>query len=143
MKSLMIFWAIVTVVLFIIECLSSQLISIWFAVGGLVSLILASFNASIEMQILTFLAISIIMLLLVRPFCNKYLEQHITKTNAQQVIGSKVIALSDFKDGEGRVQADGMDWRARVEGDMPIFKGDELKVKDLVGVTLIVKKEKE
>lgn len=63
------FWGILFVLTVVAEIASQQLISIWFAAGSLVALIVALFGAPIWLQALLFVAVSALLLLLTRSAC--------------------------------------------------------------------------
>lgn len=54
----------------------------------------------------------------------------------QQLVGARAIALSDFREGRGRVHIHGEAWGAR--GDEAIGSGDTVTVRDVDGLTLVV-----
>ena len=64
-------WIAVIVIAVIVEAASVQLLSVWFALGGLVALILSIFNISTTIQIIVFAAVSIISLILFLDFLAK------------------------------------------------------------------------
>ena len=61
-------WLVAMVVLLIVEAMVPGLISIWFAIGALAALISALFHAPLWLQLVWFFAISILTLVLTRPF---------------------------------------------------------------------------
>ena len=66
------FWVLAVIFFVILEGVSVQLTSIWFAVGAVVSLLLSFFIGSIWAQIWVFLIVSFLCLLAVRPLAKKY-----------------------------------------------------------------------
>ena len=64
-------WAAVIAVALIVEIASVQLLSIWFALGGVVALILCLFSVSPAVQITVFIAVSVISLLVFWPIARK------------------------------------------------------------------------
>ena len=69
-----VFWLVAMVVLLIVEAAVPGLISIWFAIGALAALISALFHAPIWLQLVWFLVVSILTLILTRPFVKKYVN---------------------------------------------------------------------
>lgn len=59
-------------------------------------------------------------------------------TGAQQMVGTRADAHSDFVDGEGRVFVHGEIWRGR--SDDEVRKGDRVRVRSVDGLTLVVEK---
>lgn len=132
-------WLVLTIVFVVIEAITVQLATIWFAIGALVATVLAVFEVSIFWQITAFILVSAITLALSKPIKKRFLDQKIISTNAQAMVGSEVIALQDFDPlvNEGRVISGSMDWAARSEE--AVHKGDRLFVARIEGATLIVK----
>ena len=60
-------WLIVFIVLTAIEMATFQLVTIWFAVGAVAAFITSLFSTSLEIQLIVFLAVSMLLLILVRP----------------------------------------------------------------------------
>ena len=81
-----VFWLVAMVVLLIIEAAVPGLISIWFAIGALAALISALFHAPVWLQLVWFLAVSILTLVLTRPLVKKYVNSRTTPTNADMGI---------------------------------------------------------
>jgi membrane protein implicated in regulation of membrane protease activity len=67
-------WGIVSSIALIAEFLSSHLVTIWFAVGGLTTLLVVALAPGlfIVWQILIFAGVSIILLICLRKVCLKY-----------------------------------------------------------------------
>lgn len=130
------------VVLFVIaECLTVGLVSIWFAGGSLVAMLLAMAGADIIWQVIAFLVVSGLLLIATRPFVKKYLLNKGVKTNYQSVIGEivKVTETIDNFNQTGTVYADGKEWTARSTNDTLILeKGTLAKAVAIEGVKLMV-----
>lgn len=88
---LSVLWLIAMIVLLIIEAVVPGLISIWFALGALAALVAALFHAPFWLQVVWFLVVSILTLLLTRPFVKKYVNNRVTPTNADMVIGKEAV----------------------------------------------------
>ena len=57
-------WLIVFIVLTAIEMATFQLVTIWFAVGAVAAFITSLFSTSLEIQLIVFLAVSMLLLIL-------------------------------------------------------------------------------
>ena len=60
---------------------------------------------------------------------------------AEQLVGQKVIAVTDFANGRGRVQLADSPWSAQLPselGNIAVSSGDALEVKGMDGMVLIV-----
>ncbi len=130
------------VILFVVaEGMTVGLVSIWFAGGSLVAMLLAMAGAGIGWQMLAFLIVSAGLLMATRPLAKKYINSKKEKTNYKSVIGevAKVTATIDNYNQTGAAFADGKEWTARATEDTVIIKKDTLvKVVAIEGVKLIV-----
>lgn len=142
---LSVFWLIAMVVLLIIEAVVPGLISIWFALGALAALVAALFHAPFWLQVVWFLVVSILTLLLTRPFVKKYVNNRVTPTNADMVIGKDAVvteAIDNLK-GKGAVRLNGKVWTARMADENTAAKvGETVRVLRIEGVKVIVEKIK-
>ena len=134
------FWFIILLIMILLEISTVNLVSIWFAIGAFVSCILAYFNDNYILQIIVFLLVSIIMLLLIKPFTKKIKKSPKVATNLDRVIGMEGIVTEEIsKNKIGEVKVDGKKWSAI--STQTIEKGTVVKIDEIDGVKLIVKKE--
>ena len=142
--SLPIIWLIVTIVLSVIEIFTMGLVTIWFAAGAAVALLLSLIDAPVAVQVVAFLVVSIAVLVLVRPIATAHFNDRLKKTNIDAIIGRKLIAKTDIDNlhGTGKVDMDGSTWLAASSVDnIVISAGEEVVVKEVRGVKLIVERE--
>ena len=142
--SLPIVWLIITVVLSLIEIFTMGLVTIWFAAGAVVALIMSLIGAPLWLQATLFLVVSIVVLVLVRPIATSHFNNRLKKTNIDAVIGRKLIAKTDIDNlhGMGKVDMDGSTWIAASSMDnVIIHQGEEVRVVEVQGVKLIVERE--
>ncbi len=136
-----VFWLIAMVALLVIEGIVPGLVSIWFAAGALVALLLSLLNAPLWLQVLLFLLVSLALLVLTRPLAKKYVNSRVTPTNADRIIGKDCVVTEEIDNlqGTGAVMADGKEWTARMDNrDGKAPKGSVVKVLRIEGVRLIV-----
>lgn len=139
-------WLIVLVAMLVIEMATLSLTTIWFAGGALVAIIASMFGAKISLQVFIFLAVSLLILFLLRPSAVKYFNCKRTKTNASSLIGleAKVLETVDNDNMTGKAIVNGQEWTARaVKDDMIIEKGEKASIVDIKGVKLILNNIKE
>lgn len=138
-----IFWLVVVAVMLVIEIFTMGLTTIWFSMGAVASSIAAALGASLWIQILLFSVVSVLIMLLVRPFAMKVMDKNRTKTNIEEVIGerAKVIELIDNEKEQGKVQFRGVEWMARSVDESKISVGEVVIVEAVSGVKLMVKKQ--
>ncbi len=133
-------WIIAFVVFLIIEAVSAGLVSIWFAFGSLVALLVTFLGASLWLQVAFFLATSALLLLFTRPITKKWLDVRITKTNADSLVGQKaVVTKAIFPNEYGQVKIKGQSWTAKSFNDDAIEVHKEVDIMSIEGVKLIVK----
>jgi len=139
----MIFWLVLFVVLLVVEIATMGLTTIWFAGGALIAFIAAYIHLGIGLQIVLFLAISILLLVLTRPIAVKYFNQEREKTNVDSLIGQSAIVKEEINTikATGRVEVNGMEWSAKTEHTEIIEVNTIVSIKGIQGVKLIVEKE--
>lgn len=133
-------WLILFIVLTAIEMATFQLVTIWFAVGAVAAFITSLFSTSLEIQLIVFLAVSMLLLILVRPIAGRFLQ---TKTNVDSLIGdyATVTARIHNQEGFGKAVIRGQEWTAAAEKDDEIIEaGSRVVVTGIRGVKLIVAK---
>ena len=138
-------WLVAMVGLLVIEALVPGLVSIWFAAGALVALLLSLVGGELWLQFTCFLVVSLVLLALTRPLAKKYVNAHTTPTNADRLIGADCVVTEEIDNlrGTGAVSVDGKVWTARLEtpdGKAP--KGAVVKALRIEGVRLIVTEKK-
>ena len=135
-------WLILAIVLTIIEANTIQLVSIWFAAGALAAMAPAVIGMSFTAQLAMFTVVSVLLLGLTRPFVKIKLEVRRVQNKARSVIGrfGHVTAEINNTLSQGRVSVDDMNWSARSEDGTVIPEGEEVLVKDIQGVKLIVER---
>lgn len=138
-------WAAVFVCALLIEGLSMQLTSIWFAGGALVALILAALKAPIWLQIVIFVLVSAMLVIFTRPLVRKYIQPKVQKTNADSLEGKPALVIEsyDVSRDAGLVKVFGQIWSAKPkDGEESFQAGETVRVAAIEGVKLIVEKIK-
>ncbi len=132
-------WLIIILVLIIIEGLTVNLVTVWFAIAAIPAFILALFDTSIILQVVVFGVVATLLLIGSKPFVKKLQQGKTIKTNHERIIEEKAVALEDFGDMKnGYVKVKGMDWLA--QSDEMISKGDIVIVKAVTGSKVRVTK---
>ena len=142
MSELMMFWLIVLILSIVVEVISLGLTSIWFAGGASVAIIATALRAPLFVQIILFLAVSLLLLFFTRPIAVKYFNKDRIRTNVESLGGRQAIVISEIDNlqGIGQVTVGGQEWSARCqeeEGKLPV--GAVVDVVAISGVKLIVK----
>lgn len=138
-----IIWLVVLAILLVIEFLTLGLTTVWFAGGALVAFLVSLVGGPLWLQLLLFIAVSVVLLLFTRPLAMKYLNKDVQKTNVDSIPGQKgiVTATIDNLKAEGQVTIQGMEWTARAKNGNTIEKGKVVRVTAVEGVKLIVEED--
>lgn len=143
---LWIIWLVVFVLALLLEWGTSELVSIWFAIGAVISLILSLIpGVAWWIELIVFVVVSAAILIFLRPFLKKLLKNSRVDTNIDEIIGKKGFMTADYTDTEvGEVKIQGVLWTAiNTEENECLKKGDKVVVVAIQGNKLIVKKIKE
>lgn len=136
-----IYWLGIFLVLLVMEIMTMGLTTIWFAGGALAALAANLLGADVLVQCAAFLAVSLVLLLLMRPFAARYVNKKHERTNTDELIGTDAVVTEtiDNLKGTGKAVARGLEWTARAsEGKSTIEKGATVKIQSIQGVKLIV-----
>ena len=122
-----IIWAILVIAFVIAEVATVQLVSVWFAAGALVTMILVFFfDIPIIGQVAVFIGSSAAFLALTMPFIiGKRKKKGYIPTNSELEVGriARVIEEINTDNGTGRVRVGGVDWSA-VSADDSVIPAD-------------------
>ncbi len=134
-----IFWLIVAIGFLVLEGMTFNMTSIWFAIGSAAALLSCLFSGSFRVQAVVFIVVSALTLLAFRPFVSRLRVRH-TATNGDRNLGREATVLTPVSaESTGRVRLDGVDWNARcaTPGDT-LSTGDCCKVCEIHSTLLIV-----
>ena len=140
------YWLILFVAALIVEIATMGLTSIWFAGGALAAWITTFLGFGTAAQIAVFVIVSVILLVLTRPYAVKYFNKDRVKTNAESLIGQYAVVVEDIDTlkSAGRVEVQGLEWAAKTEEpDGKIEKDSIVVIREIKGVTLIVSKKED
>lgn len=134
-------WILIAVVFAIVEAFTLGLTTIWFTVGGVAACIVSLLGGPILLQVIVFLAVSIVLLYFTRPLAEKKLKVGHEKNVLEGLIGQTGIVTSEIKPFyTGQVKIKGQIWTAIAnDGEATLEKGLEVKIVKIEGVKLIVK----
>ena len=135
-------WLALLVLFIITEIATVQLTTVWFAGGALIAMLLAACGVkSIIIQIIVFLAVSIILLIATRPLVKKHINKKSQPTNADRNLGQSAVVTEEINnlEGKGAAKVNGIEWTARSEDGSIIPAGTTVTVAKIDGVKLIVR----
>lgn len=137
----LLFWGIVLAIAAVAELATLNLVSVWFIVGAIVSLVASLLGASVALQFTLFIVLSgagfLIFFFAIKP---KLAHRVVRATNADRIIGKEgvVIQTIDSMTGSGQIKVRGQIWSARIEGEGTIKEGELINVLGISGVKAVV-----
>ena len=134
-------WMVLMIGFLIVEgACPFHLVSIWFAAGSLVAMLVAFWGGKLWLQIALFLVVSCVLVALLWPFIKKFLNPKLKKTNIDAIIGSEglVTTAIDNIAAAGQVKLGAMEWTARSTSGKNIPIGTLVKVDRIEGVKVFV-----
>ena len=133
-------WFILIFAFLLLESLTLNLVTIWFAFGSLCAFISTCFTDNLIIQLVVFVITSAISLIFTKPIFDKYIKKNIVRTNFDVIIGKEGIVTKDIKKNEnGRVKVDGKSWMATSKSE--IKEGTEVEIIKIEGAKVIVKEK--
>ena len=141
--TMVVLWIALLVIFIVAEAVTVQLTTIWFALGSLAALIANLCSAEVWVQWVIFAAVSLVALVVTRPFVKKLTVKRIQPTNADRFLGECGIVEEkiDNTEGKGLVKVKGALWTARSVDGAVIEKGENVRVERIEGVKLMVTKQ--
>ena len=138
---MIVFWAVAFVFFLVCEVATgTALVSVWFALGSLISMFFAIGKVPFLVQCIVFVASSAILVALTRPLAKK-LQGKKVATNYELDEGMTAAVIEDIDNvaNKGRVRLSGTDWAARSENGENIPAGHAVIVVKVDGSKLIVR----
>ncbi len=139
-------WLAVIAISIIIEIITLDLVSVWFAFGAVVPFILSAIEGvGIEWQIAIFVVVSALLIIFVRKYAQKLLFKNMnTKTNVEALEGRKVRLLEDTDfEKNGSVKINDVVWTAISDDGKLIKKGSLVEIVKVDGNKLHVRETQE
>ena len=90
-------WIGLFIILILIEIFTVGLTTIWFAIGSLAAAAANTLGANLIIQVIVFLAVSVILLIFTRPWAAKHLNRNRIRTNYESKIG-EIIRITEKVD---------------------------------------------
>ena len=139
-------WLAVIAISIIIEIITLDLVSVWFAFGAVVPFILSAIEGvGIEWQIAIFVVVSALLIIFVRKYAQKLLFKNMnTKTNVEALEGKKVRLLEDTDfEKNGSVKINDVVWTAISDDGKLIKQGSLVEIVKVDGNKLHVRETQE
>ncbi len=140
--TMIIIWLGLVIGCLVLEAMTSEVVSIYFSFGALVSMICAiTGHVDFWPQIWVFIAISAITLATTRPIFLKYIKTNEVKTNVDALVGKRFKLIKEItSDSRGEVNVNGVVWNVITNDNTSIEVDSTVEVLSLEGSKLIVKK---
>ena len=136
-------WLGLFVIMLGVEALGPALVSVWFALGALVSMII-SFIPGVTwwIEVVVFVVVSIAAFLALRPLSKRFIKRNEIKSNVDSLVGKKGIVIEKISFlNPGTCKINDVIWTAvALDEKATIEKGDVVEVVTIDGNKLIVKK---
>lgn len=144
-------WLGLMIVMVIVECMGPALVSIWFAAGALVSLMLSLLSlipgvtVPWWVQVIVFVVVSTITLVALRPISKRYFKANTINSNVDSLVGQRGLLMEDIKPFEpGVCKINDVLWTAiSTNGKETIPAKSVVEVVTIQGNKLLVKKVEE
>ncbi|MBQ7306990.1 MAG: NfeD family protein [Clostridia bacterium] len=136
-----IIWTVVCVACLVFEFVTAgEFVTIWFALGAVVTVICSCFNANFTVRIIVFLSVSLASLIIIRPICMKALKKSEGNTNLDTIKGQKVRIIEPvLEDKMGTAKINDIVWNCVSENDEEIASGTVCTIVEIKGNKLVVK----
>lgn len=135
------FWLTIVIFLTIVEISTVNLVSIWFVISGIFSMLLALVIDSFTIQSTVFVVLGVILLISTKSVIKK-MQPKKEKTNLDRIIGTNAVVTQTInKNSPGEVKVEGVLWTATA--DELIEKGSIVKILEINSTKLRVEKEEE
>lgn len=141
-------WLILGALFIAVEVVTPGFFLLWFGVGAFVAMLLSLLGVtSLAAQIITFLAVSVALLVASRTIFERFLPLSSTasglKTNVETMIGQigTVVEPSRGALNEAAVKAYGSVWTAfPIEGEKPLTEGETVAIERIEGNSVYVRR---
>lgn len=141
-------WLILAAIFFAIEVLTPGFFLLWFGVGALAAMLLSLLGiTSLAAQIITFLVVSVALLVASRTIFERFLplssHARSLKTNVETMIGQigTVVEPSQGALNEAAVKVYGSTWTAfPIEGEKPLTEGETVAIERIEGNSVYVRR---
>lgn len=139
--AMLIFWVVLLILLIVVEAVTAQMVTIWFAAGAAGAIVAELLGAQVWLQWIVFIAVSAVALVVTRPLVRKLTKTRVQPTNADRCIGQTAVVTEEIDNiaAKGQVNVNGVIWTARSSDGSVIQKDTKVTVEKIDGVKLIVK----
>ena len=132
------FWAIVTVTMAILEIIIPGLVTIWFACAGLVLVLISEMVKNSTTEFFIFSVTALLLVIFTRPALKRWIE---VRKKAYEGEGSETVIENIKEDGKYEVKFKGVLWTAI--SPYIFVKGEKVIIDGFEGNKIILKKKED
>ncbi|ADK13763.1 MULTISPECIES: NfeD family protein [Clostridium] len=136
-----ILWTVIGLVALFVDMVTSAFLFVWFTIGAIAAIVAGILKYSFIVQLVVFLAVSIVLTAVCYPIVKKNIKKSIKPTLLREktYVGKKVTIDKEMEKNNG-IRIDGVYWNIKNEG-YTIKDGDTVKIIGMEGNKVIIKKE--
>ena len=137
---MMLIWLVVIIVTLIIEIITQGLTTIWFSIGAAAAAIANNWEPPLWIQIAVFCVVSIVFMLLARPFAQRMMRNTLTPTNIDKLLQEEGVVVEEINSEKqtGHIRLRDVEWIAISEDGGIIPVGERVAIRRIEGVKLYV-----
>ena len=132
----MFWWLGIGIVFFIIEAIIPGLISIWFGIAAMITMVISTFIDNIFYQFYIFIILSGIIFVITKNISKKWRERK--KENIDRIRGQIVEIRSIKNNGDYEIYLDGKNWIGKSSESFEV--GEKVRVARIEGIKLVLEK---
>lgn len=132
------FWAIVTVTMAILEIIIPGLVTIWFACAGLVLVLISEMVKNSTVEFFIFAVTALLLVIFTRPALKRWIE---VRKKAYEGEGSETVIENITGDGKYEVRFKGVLWTAI--SPYIFVKGEKVIIDGFEGNKIILRKKED
>jgi len=134
-------WIVLALVFFVAEIFTAGFVLLFFGVGALAGAVVAFFGLGMAWQLVAFIVVSIVTILLSRPFAERISSKGPQNVAGDRVLGKHAVVLQTIDPiaNTGMVRVNTEEWRAENVDGGSIAKDSVVKVVGVDGVRLRVR----
>lgn len=132
------FWAIVTVTMAILEIIIPGLVTIWFACAGLLLVLISEMVKNSTAEFFIFAVTALLLVIFTRPVLKRWIE---VRKKAYEGEGSETVIENITEDGKYEVKFKGVLWTAI--SPYIFVKGEKVIIDGFEGNKIILRKKED
>jgi membrane protein implicated in regulation of membrane protease activity len=134
-------WVVMALFFFIAEIFTAGFVLACFGVGALAAAVLAFLGTGLAWQLGAFVVVSIVAVVLSRPFAERVTGKQPEGVGVDRVLGKQAVVIEaiDPLSASGRVRVDREEWRADSVDGSTIAEGEMVEVLGVEGTRLRVR----